>query len=558
MPRTNNTVLEKGHFHARNPEPIQDETAIKCIRLACGPVRDADYDYSNGCMYLVAFDDKTSKKGELHKYMPFKPQNFEKAVIGHEGWTTQKYYISGQQVYFPVVHNGVKKHSLAPYAYRNIVVDIDCHNANVDDYARIELLNTFIQAFDRNYVGVGLVPEPNFIVHTPRGIHLWWCLIPTARALEHFWKRTTDKIVSYCQECLSENQELVSLLDIDETSSKRSGLYRLPGSYDPKHQVYCYADLRHENRISIFDCLEIVDPDFKFMTREEIQQNAEKRQTNIEKYNSYLKYKADEEARKAAHSKIRISFDEDHNKYLKSNNYRMRFADYLIHIRNTETGTREVLLFAYYNAAIQSYPPEMANEKLTNENQLFKTPLAPDELTKIIAEFKRRDKDGTIEAYNYSTEHWFELVQATPEEIEAFGRPLPTNGTRDKKRKANKMKKEERNKHVLDLHNKGLSIREIAKAENISTKTVLTIIHSVQDTTDDQTDKQNNANDIDTTKEPTDTVTTTHATNQQPATLTTTTDDPLHRPHLGLNSITTAHQNHDSVTEIQVKQRLPA
>ena len=506
-----NATLATGHHHARNPEPIIDDEAKECIRLACGPVTTEAYDFSKGCMYLVAMDANSSPRHKpSHKYIQFKPKNAEKAVVNHKCWVNQKYYISGQQVPFPVKdEDGKKKHPLTPFAYRNIVIDIDCHNDSVSDADRVEMLATYVNDLTRNYIDVGLIPDPNFIVHTPRGLHLWWCLIPTSNALEYFWQRAIDNIISYCQGCLNENPQL-SLLEIDETASKRSGLYRMPGSYDSTHQVYCYADLHHGTRMSIFDFLSIVDPEFKPITKVQRAKALAKRQEGIDSYNRYVKYHAAEEARKISHTKINVSYNELRSRYIKSNIYRLNFTDWLIHSRYAETGTREILLFAYYNAAIQLYPPEMAIEKLTAVNKIFKSPLAPNELTHIIAVFQKRDKDGEIEAYNYKTANWYKLVQATPDEIEKFGKPLPPNGTRDLKRKANKQKKEEKYRRAYDLHKKGLSIRQIAQKVGISTKTVQKIIHTYNDmdettdkldthTTDTETREENNKLSIPTT-----------------------------------------------------------
>lgn len=118
-------------------------------------------------------------------------------------------------------------------------IDIDCHDvdySNDDDVLRIPtLVSTTLDNLER-----AGIPDPNCIVYSGRGIHLYWLLEPThAKALPR-WQACQRRLVDVC--------------NADRQSADATRVLRLVGSINSKTNAKVRAEQRH-NQVFKFDWL---------------------------------------------------------------------------------------------------------------------------------------------------------------------------------------------------------------------------------------------------------------------------------------------------------------
>ena len=77
------------------------------------------------------------------------------------------------------------------FSLKNIVIDIDCHNSELDDYDRNELLEDFLFRIKRDLE----LPPFNIVHFTGRGLQLWYCLEEIAGVWSFLYKDTVEKII---------------------------------------------------------------------------------------------------------------------------------------------------------------------------------------------------------------------------------------------------------------------------------------------------------------------------------------------------------------------------
>ena len=307
------------------------------------------------------------------------------------------------------------------FSLKNIVVDIDCHNSELDDYDRNELLEDFLFRIKRDLE----LPPFNIIHFTGRGLQLWYCLEEIAGVWSFLYKDTVEKIIDTL-ETLKEEYPDFEQLNIDGISKNLVGFFRLFETYNTK-----------TGRRSII----------------EIQ--------NYEKYDlSELNQSIPRVKKFAQNTSLQASIQND---YIALNHKRIDFIKWLIAYRNAPVGAemRDKLLLLFYNSCIRVMSREMAKAYTLKLNREFKIPL---ERTENI--FTYIDQKGFL---NFKNETFCMFLELNEFERHEYMKQKTSNYTRDKNRR---LAKEERNRRILELHKAGKTNLEIAEILNIGRNTV--------------------------------------------------------------------------------------
>ena len=341
------------------------------------------------------------------------------------------------------------------FALHNIVIDVDCHDKNMEP-AEIQM---YVQAFlwraQRDLWGTGEIPTPNSIVRTGRGVQLWWALKPcyggtNKKNCRSFYDRFKSVIMDHIEYMLADYAEELEGMQLDRTASKNPvGYYRIPCTYNTKAKRYSTLEILHTQRYDVVELaqqLERPESEIFFETPEEM--NIPLQKTDI----------------------IVL-----HNFY-STGLRRVLQLTKLRNLRNNEAGkeTRNYFNFAVYNALRMSYEHEEAMERLRAFNTGFKDPMSEKELQGTISSAKKKG------GYKYTNAKLIELLGITQEEQDAIGlhpfrgkyRPwthAKSNASRDAARRAIR---EDRDNKILSLHQDGVSQAETARQLGVGKNTV--------------------------------------------------------------------------------------
>lgn len=318
------------------------------------------------------------------------------------------------------------------FSLKNIVIDIDCHDPEITNQEREELLEDFLWRMYRDCD----IPEPNIIHETGRGLQLWWCLNEISGSLLFLYKQTAQKLMNRLNALKNEYEEDFAPLDIDSASKNAIGFFRLFGSYNSKTEAQGVVTIKRNTRYDLNELLkgiEVIDED--------------------------------PEITKPVAVVSGVS-----GQYIALNHKRADFIKWLIKSRKAPAGaeTRDKLLFLFYNAAVQFMSQEMAQGATKQVNQSFKQPL-----TELDYIFNYIDQKGFLK---FKLETWFEFLELSEEERRKYTmQESKSNYTRDQKRK---LAKEERDLQILKLKKAGKTNIEIAETLNIGRNTVSRVVNN--------------------------------------------------------------------------------
>ena len=307
------------------------------------------------------------------------------------------------------------------FSLKNMVIDIDCHNSELDDYDRNELLEDFLFRIKRDLE----LPPFNIVHFTGRGLQLWYCLEEIAGVWSFLYKDTVEKIID-ALETLKEEYTEFEQLNIDGISKNLVGFFRLFETYNTK-----------TGRKSVAEIQDYVKYDLS-----ELHQSIPRVRKNTQNILSQTNVQCD---------------------YIALNHKRIDFIKWLIAYRNAPIGseTRDKLLLLFYNACVQVMSREMAQAYTLKLNKEFKIPL---ERTENI--FTYIDQKGFL---NFKNDTFCMFLELNEFERHEYMKQKTSNYTRDKNRR---LAKEERNRRILELHKAGKTNLEIAEILNIGRNTV--------------------------------------------------------------------------------------
>lgn len=346
---------------------------------------------------------------------------------------TSDYYITAN----PTTRGNRRTDEL--YSLNNIVIDIDCHSQDIDNYDRLQLLQDLNFAIKKD---LSEQLQPNISVMTGRGLQLWYCLEETAPALSFLYQKAVKGLIDYIKSLWAEYPHFKGILDIDTaTSGKLVGYYRYFSSYNTKTGLAVDTVINHSNRYDL-NCIIDILQDLNITARNEHSPTPK--------------------------PPIVLVL----NDCYKGLNYkRLDCIEWLISNRNAPKGkeNRDLLCFAYYNSAIQLFHKDIAKKRLQNLNQKFKEPLDNNKINDIITYI---DNKGYL---RFKADNWYSFINMTADERTEYNnmRKNKRNYTRDKERKAEtKIKKDERNATIAQLKRSGMTNTAIAEQMGLSPETV--------------------------------------------------------------------------------------
>lgn len=321
---------------------------------------------------------------------------------------------------------------------QNFVIDIDAHNTTLT----ADELNAHIDQFETTLLD-GLIVKPNYINHTGRGLHLWYCFQPCIKSMKRIVDSTIDMVIQNVKDIMK-NEEVLTL---DSPSSfKLNGLFRIPYSYNTKVERWSYGNMIHEELPNINDIRNILKE-----AGYTSNYFAEKQKSN---YNP-KKYKKE----------ICIQEVIDYQPCLL---HRERFIHHLLKTRTINKGQRDLMLFATYTVLCKLYDKENARSQLEEINSSFSNPLPEAEVLSICNEIERKQ-------HKFSNERFLHFIQATEAERAWFNK-----SSREQIAQQKRDEKQKRNEEIIKCHNDGMNISAIARMFNIKRDTVYSVLRGVQ------------------------------------------------------------------------------
>ena len=352
------------------------------------------------------------------------------------------YYITANTV------TGIKRRKEDLFGLQNIVIDVDCHD-NRQPQAINELILGFIWRCKRDLWSEGVIPMPNSLVRTGRGVQLWWALLPCYGGADYgislyHHNKIKSTFISHIERLIEEYDEELEGLDVDRgASSNPVGYFRLPGSYNTKAKCYTSLAVIHDKRYDQRELTKLEAPEIRV------------EKPVAQKYIPLL----------GTDRRVLRGYE-------STGVRRVIQLIKLRNLRNNEAGSemRDYFNFSVYNALRMTYNHSEAMTRLREFNAGFKQPMTPRELTNCVS--SAEDKGG----YKYTNAKLIELLEVTPEEQQSIGL-FPARGFRRGKPNASRDEarrtlKEDRDSKILALVEKGVSQAETARILNIGKNTV--------------------------------------------------------------------------------------
>ena len=365
------------------------------------------------------------------------------------------YYITANTV------SGVNRLTTELFGLQNIVIDIDCHD-NSHPHSIFELVQRFIWRSKRDLWDVNVIPAPNSIVRTGRGVQLWWAIKPCYGGKEYgvsryHYDKIKNTFMDHLDVVLEEHSGELRGLSVDRgASSNPVGYFRLPCTFNTKAKCYGSLEILHSERYDQRELTLIEGPTIR---------------------------PDSEVARKETTYVPMLETDRSILRNFQSTGVRRVIQLIkLRNLRNNDIGseTRDYFNFSVYNALRMSFDHRQAMARLKAYNAGFKKPMTDRELENCVSAAEKKD------GYKYSNTKLIELLEITPEEQEIIGlfpytqkRRSKPNASRDAARTA---LKEDRDQKILELIEKGVSQAETARILGIGKNTVGRVLKRMRDT----------------------------------------------------------------------------
>ena len=354
------------------------------------------------------------------------------------------YYITANTV------SGTSRNIDGLFGLQNIVIDIDCHDPDKDSPI---LVQAFLWRAKRDLWDTGVLPTPNSIVRTGRGVQLWWAIKPCHSSCRYYYDGIKSTFMAHFDAMLEDYPEELDGLEVDHAASINPvGYFRLPCTYNTAAKSYGTLEILHSERYDTHELAKIQAPEIEVKVREE-----------------------------PIHIPMQTSDLIVLNNYYTLGARRVMQMIKLRQLRNNDVGeeTRNNLSLIVYCSLRMAYDHEEALDRLEAFNEGFADPMTDRELAAVIHTAKKK-------AYKYSNAKIIEFLAITQEEQDAIGlhpargpyRPFSTgksNASRDAVRRALKA---DRDHKILSMAAEGTSQAEIARILEISRTTVHKVIHA--------------------------------------------------------------------------------
>ena len=334
--------------------------------------------------------------------------------------------------------------------------DLDCHDRGLQETRAIvgRTLDTLKQG-----VGDGILPQPTMTIDTGRGVQLFYVL---TRSIPY--RASANGQVNIKSVKLFENvqKRMASLLDsvvssirgisVDRATFDVSRVSRIPGTFNAKAGRYAsLCDYSFDALYSLSKLSELIPARTEQPSYKTDLKRAFKKTSSIINYQPLLKS-------------------------------RLAKIIELQKLRNFNCeGNRELMSFVFYNTAVQVYPHEIAQQKLSSFNNNFINPLNVSELNGITKSVDTvTNMRGEQGYYLIGANRLRELLAMTlKEEVAINFFESKRSVLRKEAKRITKEKREQRNARIITLHRQGsYTYASIAKQVMCSVRTVATVISS--------------------------------------------------------------------------------
>lgn len=326
--------------------------------------------------------------------------------------------------------------------------DLDCHDA--DSATCDSLIN---EALDRitDAAARDMIPQPNLIVHSGRGLHLYYVLsrsvpyrlnasILNEKAL-NFFSDIQERLANIFEQLLGDIQGI----DVDRKVFDFTRVARIPGTFNVKANRFARLISANETYYQLGD--------FSAYCKKTVQKTpAVKRGAKMIKFDSLMMSRLHKIEALQEHRGIACA------------------------------GHRETMAFVYYNTAVQIYEREDAKRSLALFNEKFIEPLDRCELDGI-----ERSVDRVVNVkrqqgyYVLSAKKVVQLLGLTEKEM------LDTNffaskrmASRIEAKRSTQEKRDVRNNRIAELaKQKSMTRKQIAEAVGCSLRTVQSVLKAL-------------------------------------------------------------------------------
>ena len=145
-----------------------------------------------------------------------------------------------------------KRSSRNLFSLNNIVIDIDCH------YFSYKKEKQMRAAMNRLFTALAeweddVVPKPNTVVSTGRGVQVWWKVEQAAAAISSIYEAVVEYFID-ALENLIRNMGISNFFNVDSACSRnKAGLFRMPGTYNTKSHTYGRVMFVSEDEINLYE-----------------------------------------------------------------------------------------------------------------------------------------------------------------------------------------------------------------------------------------------------------------------------------------------------------------
>lgn len=371
-------------------------------------------------------------------------------------------YVTDDRNYYVTANtfSGVKRRNSNAFSLDNIVIDVDAHDDKHIYWSQVDdAINELIRAMHAELFFENILPEPNSIVRTGRGIQFWWKLTQgyAKKGAEKMYRRVVTTMCEWLQDVIARYPE-ISWLSVDTASSlKLVGLFRMPGTYNYAAGRYATCELCHTYEYALCELAENIPESPAAAARTE-----EHRVAAI---------------RKRFASGDTLSEEERAQFFGGYGNRRLSWLETLTAARaaNGTQRLRNNTLFVCYNTcrSMCSMPHAEAMAQAYRLNRMFAVPLTDREVENCVCTANRKS------GYKLSNATIIRLLDISPDEQESIG--MFEKIERDKYGHAARARRSARKKAKRDAAiragwEKGMSTAQIAAEVGCCAATVRKVL----------------------------------------------------------------------------------
>lgn len=358
----------------------------------------------------------------------------------------------------------------------NIVIDIDCHNDEIDFEKKKSLLEDFAKEIDIQLENKRMY---DILIFTGRGLHYYFHFRAEEynSDSENLYKSTAEAIISSFESVVCKFCEL----EIDKNCSiNETGFVRLPATYNTEANVY--SKIKSYNKLKEI-CLKELYSIFIELTDDKVVEAMllTKKQARNRRPNS-LKVDTEFNTQKMLENRLQfLKKIQDIRKFEKD-----RYGNRL----NNEM--RKITLFLYYSTAYEMLKDTDEARSLTERfNQDFNRPVRLEKFNEVIRAINNQIiKDNKARWFKNQT--FINLLELNVYEIQESSKYLYLlyRDNENKKAEARKAKEdniEKRNQDIINLYKSGKTQSEIAKILKCSVRDVNSQLKDIKLSKSEQT-----------------------------------------------------------------------